>query len=191
VADLLPPPLVHGVGRPLPDLQVVFPLPEFGRQIAVFLGRCRSAFGDAAVVIGGAVLADVLEAGAVNAVIVGGQFGEKGEDVALPIHAEDDDGGFHWRCLSIGRHQPLLFGDDEAVFLEAVNQVVGHAMIDHDRARHLLPVLEGNRAVAARFPCFGRHGGEGDHGAVVGNPKIGFLFGARGIEYHVVSPFDG
>jgi hypothetical protein len=56
----------------MPDSQLISPLPKFGFQIGVLGWRCRAAFGDAKVVVGAPVLADVLKTGAVNTVVVGG-----------------------------------------------------------------------------------------------------------------------
>jgi hypothetical protein len=98
-----PTPLVHGIRGPLPDLQDISPLPEFGFQIGIFCRGCRSAFGNATVVIGGAVLTYVLKTGTKNAVIVGRKFREESKDDALLVHSEYDDGGFggfHWSILS-------------------------------------------------------------------------------------------
>jgi hypothetical protein len=87
----------------MPACELLSPLPEFGEKIGVFSRACRSALGNAQVIIGCTVLADVLIAGAVPAVVVGGQFGEEGEYYALSIHAEDYDSGFHRRLLSTGK----------------------------------------------------------------------------------------
>jgi hypothetical protein len=99
----LPPPLAHDIRSTLPDFEVISPLPEFGFQVSVFRWGCGSAFSNAALIISGAVLADMLEASTKIAVIVGGKFGEEGKDDALTVHSEDDDGGFggfHWLVLS-------------------------------------------------------------------------------------------
>ena len=51
------------------------------------------------------MLADMLVAGAIGALIVGGQFGHEGEHDALVVDAEDDDGGVHW-CHSTATVKP-------------------------------------------------------------------------------------
>ena len=47
-------PLPHDIGGPMPDFKVVSPLTEFSFQIGVFRLSSGAAFGNAAVIIGGA-----------------------------------------------------------------------------------------------------------------------------------------
>jgi len=86
---------MHYRGCPLTCLKVIAPFFEFDQQVGIFIRFGRTALGDAAVVIGGTVLTNVLVGGAVDAVIVGGDFREEGEHNTLFVPAEDDDGGFH------------------------------------------------------------------------------------------------
>lgn len=69
-----------------------------------------------------------------------------------------------------------LLDDSEAVVPQMFEQIDGHAMIDHDGAAHHLPILEGDNADIAGFVCVCRYGSDGDHAAVIGKPKIGFIF---------------
>ena len=66
------PPFVHFWRCPLFDQEGVASLFQFIEKIAVFLGAGRVAGGDAAVVIGGTMLADMLERRAELAVVVSG-----------------------------------------------------------------------------------------------------------------------
>ena len=78
------------------DGQVITTLFKFPLKISVFSGLGRIAVGDAAPVVGGTMLADMLETRAV-ALSIGGQFGKQGEAVlvAVAVLAEDDDGLIH------------------------------------------------------------------------------------------------
>lgn len=95
--------------------QGIAPFFQFVVEIAVFLGTGRIAGGNAAVVIGSTVLAYVLVTGTVVAVVIGGQFWEKGERLfpAGSILAEDSDYLIHAeinhrpRCEDSGKAGPL------------------------------------------------------------------------------------
>ena len=83
------------------DLKVIASAFKLDQQIGVFSWLGRAALGDATVVVSRAMLADVLVTGAVDAVIVGGDFRKESEDDSLFVSAEDDDGGFHWSHSSV------------------------------------------------------------------------------------------
>ena len=70
---------MHDGGGTLANGQVVAPLLQFVSQVAVLIGLGRVTGGDAGMEIGGTVLTEMLVAGAVPALGIGGQFGEKGE----------------------------------------------------------------------------------------------------------------
>lgn len=86
---------MHNWGCPLANLNVVAALFKLDQQIGVFSWRSRTTMGDASVVISCTMLADVFVSGAVNSVIVGRYFGEKGEDDAVSIRSENN-GGVHF-----------------------------------------------------------------------------------------------
>jgi hypothetical protein len=79
----------------LPNVDVIASLFKLNEQVAILVRSGSPATGNAAVVIGGTMLADVFVCGAVGAAVVGRQFREEGEDDALFVPAEDDDGGVH------------------------------------------------------------------------------------------------
>jgi len=85
------PPFVHFWRCPSLHDQGIASLFQFIEKIAVFLGAGGIADGNAAVVIGGTVLADMLKGRAKLAVGIGGKFGEEGEWLfpSSPVFAED------------------------------------------------------------------------------------------------------
>ena len=71
---------MHFGGGPLLYEKVVAASFQFMEQVAVFVRGSGVAVGDTAVIVGGTMLADVLVGVAIVAVVVGGQFGEEGEE---------------------------------------------------------------------------------------------------------------
>ena len=78
---------VHFWGGPVPNEQIVTPPLQFPGEIMVFLGAGRIAGGDAAVVIGGTVLADVLVGRAVVAVLSAGSSGNRAKGSFCPVRS--------------------------------------------------------------------------------------------------------
>ena len=82
------------------DGQDVSPPFQFLEQVGILGGHSRVALGDAAVIVGGTVLAQVLVRRAIATEFVAGQFGEEGEALlpAGPVLSEDDDGLVHCKA---------------------------------------------------------------------------------------------
>ena len=87
--------LVH-VGRgPAANDKVMSSTLQLLKQVSVFGGNGRVASGDAAVVVGGTMLPNMLVRRAVDSPVVRGQLGEKGEAVSRAVSSEYDDGFVH------------------------------------------------------------------------------------------------